>query len=358
MPPRPEMERAYLASDNSFEGLFYTAVRTTGVFCRPKCPARKPKPENVEFYRTAEDAMAAGYRPCKRCKPLESATAPEWIGTLLEQVRLAPARRWTDEELRKRGIDTVQLRRWSKANFGITFHAYVRARRLGLALGRLNAGDDIDAAAFDSGYESVSGFRDGFRKTFGMSPGHGRAVELLSFTRLNTPLGPMIAMAEKRGLVLLEFLDRPALTKEIEELRSVYGYALAPGATPHLAQLENELKEYFAGRLRRFHIALHMLGSAFDIAVWNRLLCIPFGETRSYAQVARELAQPGASRAVGVSNGHNRIAIVVPCHRVIGSDGSLTGYGGGLRRKRYLLDLEQRTAEAKQLRFAHDATCA
>ena len=355
LPPRSEMLRAFLASDSAFEGLFYTAVKTTGVFCRPTCTARKPKPENVEFYRTPDDAMAAGFRPCKRCTPLDSdpAEAPAWMRELFAELDHQPAARWSDEDLAARGLDTVQLRRWCKKHFGMTFHAYVRSRRLGLALGSLRAGEAIDAAAFDAGYESLSGFREGFRKTFGVAPGRARNAEVLHFTRLTTPLGPMIAMAERRGLVMLEFLDRPALAKEIEDLRGVYGYAIAPGSNPHLAQLERELAAYFAGELRNFTVALQMCGTPFELAVWNQLLLIPMGETRSYAQIAAELGKPNACRAVGLANGRNRMAIVMPCHRVIGADGSLTGYGGGMPRKQFLLDLERDAVQgSRQLRFA------
>jgi AraC family transcriptional regulator, regulatory protein of adaptative response / methylated-DNA-[protein]-cysteine methyltransferase len=156
-----------------------------------------------------------------------------------------------------------------------------------------------------------------------------------------TPLGPMLAMAEDRGLVLLEFLDRPALAPEIETLRQRHGYAMEPGAHPHTAQVAHELAAYFAGRLRRFTVPVHAPGSEFDLSLWSALQQIPFGETRSYADLARQLRRPGAFRAVGAANGRNRVAIVIPCHRVIGSDGSLTGYGGGQARKAQLIRLEQ-----------------
>lgn len=141
---------------------------------------------------------------------------------------------------------------------------------------------------------------------------------LLAFDRIETPLGPMIAMAEERGLVLLEFLDRPALVAEIEELRARHGYVVAPGTSPHLEAVAGELQ-----------VPLHTPGSAFEVAVWNDLRAIPFGETSTYGEMAERLGRPGAAREVGRANGSNRIAIVVPCHRVIGADGSLVGYGGG-----------------------------
>lgn len=337
------MVRAMLTSDAAYEGVFYTAVKTTGIFCRPTCTARKPKPENVVFHRTAEDALTAGFRPCKRCRPLDAkGAAPDWVAGLLKEVEAAPSRRWTDEDLAARAIEPARLRRWFKDNFGMTFHAWLRARRLGQALGSIGAGETIDAAAYDHGYESLSGFREAFRQTIGTTPGRSRTAILMVYRRILTPLGPMIAMAEERGLSLLEFTDRPALPAEIEELRGRYGYAIAPGESPHLGHVERELEEYFAGRLTAFTVPLRLPGTAFQQEVWAGLRQIPFGETRSYGELASILGRPGASRAVGRANGQNRVSIIVPCHRIIGADGSLTGYGGGQPRKDFLLKLERR----------------
>lgn len=340
LPPRPEMVRAMMACDSAYEGVFFTAVKTTGIFCRPTCTARKPNPENMEFYRTASDALMAGFRPCMRCKPLDTSTAPEWVQELMQAVEAEPNRRWTDDELVSRGIEPVRLRRWFKREFGMTFHTFLRTRRLGSALNQITKGDSIDGAAFDQGYESLSAFRDSFRQTFGTPPGKARDKRPLFFTRLETPLGPMVAMAEERGLVLLEFGDRPILTGEIETL-SRLGYAVAPGRNQHLDRIEAELKSYFAGELHDFTVPTITPGTDFEVAVWNELKKIPYGATRSYGEMAQRLGKPGASRAVGLANGRNRIAIVIPCHRVIGADGSLTGYGGGKHRKAFLLRLEQ-----------------
>ncbi|MBB3145695.1 AraC family transcriptional regulator of adaptative response/methylated-DNA-[protein]-cysteine methyltransferase [Phyllobacterium trifolii] len=159
---------------------------------------------------------------------------------------------------------------------------------------------------------------------------------------IQTPLGPMIAMAGDDGLSLLEFHDRPALPVEVEELEKRYGYSIEPGHNAVLEQIEAELADYFAGKLTGFETPLVLPGMAFQRQIWSTLHAIPYGETRTYGGIARDLGKPGSSRAVGAANGQNRVAIVVPCHRVIGADGSLTGYGGGQRRKRFLLDLEHR----------------
>ncbi|WP_414864328.1 bifunctional transcriptional activator/DNA repair enzyme AdaA [Pseudomonas sp. IT-P12] len=353
LPPHAEMVRAMLERDTTYEGVFFTAVKTTGIFCRPSCTARKPKPENVEFFAHADECLSAGYRACLRCKPLDAAAiAPDWVQALLKAVDAAPDQRWSDAQLLAEGIEPLKLRRWFKQHFGMTFHAWLRTRRLGMALGGIKQGDSIDGAAFDSGYESLSGFRDAFQKSFHITPGRAANSEPLLFTRLTTPLGPMIAMAERRGLVLLEFLDRPALTREVEALQNRHGYAVAPGHNTHLQQIEDELARYFAGQLTGFEVPLHLPGSEFSRQVWAELLKIPYGQTSTYGTLAARLGKPGASRAVGLANGHNRISIVVPCHRVIGADGSLTGYGGGQARKAFLLRLENAALQVtRQLAF-------
>jgi AraC family transcriptional regulator, regulatory protein of adaptative response / methylated-DNA-[protein]-cysteine methyltransferase len=340
LPPRAEMVRAFMASDRSYEGIFFTAVRTTGIFCRPTCSARKPKPENVDFYPSAEEAMAAGFRPCKRCRPLEVPAAPAWVQAILDEAERGNDRRWSDAQLTERGVDPVRLRRWCKQHLGMSFHAWVRARRLGRALGSLKAGDPVDTAAFDHGYESSSGFREALGRTFGASAAALREATPLYYRRFVTPLGPMLAMAEDAGVALLEFLDRPALPAELEELKARHGYAAAPGEHAHLDQTERELAEYFDGRRQRFDVPLAACGRPFERAVWQRLLDIPYGETLSYGELAREVGKPGGARTAGWACGRNRIAIVIPCHRVVAADGTLTGYGGGKARKAFLLRLE------------------
>lgn len=167
-------------------------------------------------------------------------------------------------------------------------------------------------------------------------------MKILLRKSIQTPLGLMIAMAGDEGLSLLEFDDRPALPVEVEELEKRYGYAIEPGGNAVLDQIEEELNAYFAGTLTGFETPLVLPGMAFQRQIWSTLQAISYGETRTYGGITRDLGKPGSSRAVGAANGQNRVAIVVPCHRVIGADGSLTGYGGGQRRKRFLLDLEHR----------------
>jgi AraC family transcriptional regulator of adaptative response/methylated-DNA-[protein]-cysteine methyltransferase len=334
------MYRALVARDASYEGVFYLGVRTTGIFCRPTCPARKPKRENVQFFATTREAVAAGYRPCRRCAPMKpDGAAPAWLEGLLRQVEEDPTRRWTDADLRASGLDPARVRRWFRRQHSMTFHAYQRARRLGLALGQLRTGDDIMGAAYDHGYESLSGFREAFAHLFGEPPRQSSKGHVV-LTRVLTPLGPLVAAAGENGLCLLEFADRAILEAQIKRLRDYLDCVVTPGSNRHIEQVESELEEYFAGRRTEFDVPLEAPGTPFQNRVWQALREIPYGETRSYEQIAKAIGKPKAVRAVGSANGANRIPIVIPCHRVVRADGSLGGYGGELWRKRYLLQLE------------------
>lgn len=336
------MYRALVGRDASFDGVFVVGVRTTRIFCRPSCPARKPARENVEFHVSASDAMLAGFRACLRCRPLEPpGAAPAWLRPLLDDVERAPDARWTDADLRARGLDPARVRRWFLANHGTTFHGFHRARRVGRALGRLGRGDAVVATSIDAGYDSLSAFYDAFRKLTGSTPARGRGATPHHFARFETPLGAMFAGATGEGLCLLEFADRRMLETQLRRLATRLHCVAVPSRNDVLRRAEAEVAAYFAGTLRRFETPLVLPGSEFQQRVWAGLTRIPYGETRSYAEQAAAIGRPEAVRAVARANGDNRVAIVVPCHRVVGADGRLTGYGGGLWRKQRLLDLER-----------------
>jgi AraC family transcriptional regulator, regulatory protein of adaptative response / methylated-DNA-[protein]-cysteine methyltransferase len=342
LPSTSEMYRALVDRDQTFEGLFFACVRTTGIFCRPTCSARKPKPENVEFASTVQEALHRGYRPCRVCDPMSGGpTAPNWLAPLVDEIRRGPDVRMRDEDLRARGLDPVQVRRTFKRSFGMTFQAYQRACRLGTAMKALHRGAPTLDAGMDAGFDSDSGFREAFARVFGDAPGRARGTAVLTASWIDTPLGPMLAIAGDAGLELLEFVDRRALETELRELRRTFRTAILPGDHPTLERTAEQLREYFAGTRRSFDIPLKQRGSDFQRRAWDALCEIPYGETRSYADMARRVGSPGAMRAIGRVNGQNRIAIVVPCHRVIRSDGSLCGYGGGRWRKQWLLDHER-----------------
>jgi AraC family transcriptional regulator of adaptative response/methylated-DNA-[protein]-cysteine methyltransferase len=342
MPPRKELERALAAKDASYDGVFYTAVRTTGIFCRPSCPSR-PNLENVEFFGSVKECLFAGYRPCKRCRPLEATgTPPEWVNELIRRVEADSDVRLKAEDLRSLGVTPERARRWFQQHYGMSFTAWCRGNRLAGAFMRLRQGTNLDEAGFDSGYESHSGFREAFTRAFGDAPGRSRrSGECVVVAMIESPLGPLIAGANEKGIVLLEYTDRRMLENNLKRLRRRFNCGVVPGRHSLLDQLEQELKAYFEGSRRQFTLPLAARGTPFQEKVWAELRRIPYGETISYDELARRINHPTAQRAVARANGMNCVAILIPCHRVIGKDGTLTGYGGGLWRKRLLLELEK-----------------
>lgn len=341
--------QALVNKDASYEGTFIAAVKTTGIFCRPTCTARKPKQENVEFFATTKEAIQHGYRPCKICSPLEKlGETPDYIKELLHQLSNDPSLKFKNHDLQQKGIEPAKLRRWFIKNHGITFHAYQRMFRINAAFKKIQNGETITSTAFDSGYESLSGFNDSFKSVFGIAPSHSKHHQVIDLTRIETPLGTMFAAATGKGVCLLEFTDRKMLETEFKTLARMLNASIVQGNNKHFYLLQQELEAYFEGTLKAFTVPLFTPGSLFQQAVWNELQRISYGTTRSYKQQATALGKPEAVRAVANANGMNRIAILVPCHRVIGEDGHLTGYGGGLWRKKWLLDLEQKNSGLPQ----------
>jgi AraC family transcriptional regulator of adaptative response/methylated-DNA-[protein]-cysteine methyltransferase len=339
----PEMRRAFMAGDAAYDGIFYVAVRTTGIFCRPSCAARKPKPENVEFFPTSRDALFSGYRPCKRCRPLDTdGTPPAWVGRLKDSLERTEAKRLTAEDLRRMGVDPARARRYFLKHHGMTFNAFARAWRLNEAFRSLKSGGTVNEAAAAGGFESESGFRSAFARVLGTAPSAAKDREIVTLGWIETPLGPVIAGTTGEAVCFLEFSDRRMLEGQLKALQRRFGATPVPGTNGLLAKLETELGEYFAGKRRDFDLPLSYPGTPFQESVWSALLDIPYGSTRSYAEIAAEIGRANAVRAVGTANGMNRIAILIPCHRVVNANGDLGGYGGGLWRKRRLLDIEQR----------------
>jgi AraC family transcriptional regulator of adaptative response/methylated-DNA-[protein]-cysteine methyltransferase len=340
-----ERWKAFNSRDSAYEGVFFVGVTTTRIFCRPTCSARKPKRENTEFFDDKSAALHAGFRPCLRCKPMQtSGEVPDLVEALRKRIENDPATRLRERDLLAMGIDPSTARRQFQRYFGMSFHAYQRARRMGSALAAVKGGMNVLDTQLDHGFESSSGFREAFAKVFGAPPSKSGAVHCLLSRWIETPLGAMLALADDAGLHVLDFVDRRGLEREILRLRERSGAAIVPGDHRVLDQAEREVGEYFSGQRRHFNLPLAERGTDFQRSVWQQLLHIPPGETRAYADIARAIGQPTANRAVARANGDNFRAIVIPCHRVIGSDGSLTGYGGGLARKQWLLDHERATA--------------
>src|SRR6267142_6744743 len=318
LPPTETMYRALMKRDTSFEGIFYIGVRTTGIFCRPTCTAKKPARENVDFFATSIEAIESGYRACLRCHPTEPGKRPpELIERLRTEVERAPGGRLTDKELAALAIDPSTARRQFKRHYGMTFQAYHRARRMGLALSQVRQGGRVDEARNGSGFESESGFREAFTRIFGEPPTNAKTGATLLAERIDTPLGAMIAVADDQGLRLLEFIDRRATERELAILRRRLRTNVVPGKHRNLESVRSQLRDYFSGKNLEFDIPLAPVGSPFQLRAWKILQSIPVGETRSYSWMAKHLGEENARRAVGRANGTNMICIIIPCHRVI-----------------------------------------
>jgi AraC family transcriptional regulator of adaptative response/methylated-DNA-[protein]-cysteine methyltransferase len=252
-----------------------------------------------------------------------------------------PAGRVSDAALHSAGIDPVRLRRHAQRVHGVTFHAWCRLRLIARAQRRLQDGASVDRVILESGYDSHSGFRDAFTRVTGRTPGRAKTSEPIAITCLDSPVGPLVTGAIAEGVCLLEFGDRQRVEQQAQRLARRFGGPLVSEDHPHLRQLAAELSQYWSGLRRSFTVPLAVRGTPFEEATWQALREVPWGETRSYGDIAVAIGNPGAVRAVGSANGRNRIAIVIPCHRVVNADGKLGGYGGGLWRKRRLLELEQ-----------------
>ncbi|MBT8386233.1 MAG: methylated-DNA--[protein]-cysteine S-methyltransferase, partial [Ignavibacteria bacterium] len=325
------MYEALLKKDSEFEGIFFAGIKTTGIFCRPTCTARKPKKENVEYFPSVKSALHNGYRPCKVCHPLNlNGAFPNWIENLLNEIDQNQNIKLRDYDLRTKGIDPARIRRWFKKHYGMTFQSYLRLLRMNNAFGRIKHGEKVVESAYELGYESLSGFTESFKKSTGFSPSKSKNNNIISVTRLLTPLGPMLAGATDKGICLLEFVDRRMLETQVKRLRNYINAEFVPGTNKHFDVLAQQLQEYFDGKRKQFDVPLQLPGTDFQVKVWEELMKIPFGLTRSYKEQAIALNNPKAVRAVAKANGDNRIAIIIPCHRVIGNDGKLVGYGGGV----------------------------
>ena len=337
-----EYYKALLERDSKYLGIFYVGVKTTSVFCISTCRARKPLRKNVIFYTSFEEALQNGYRPCKICKPTENAgEAPPQVRAAIQLIKDNPKEKISDDSLRQKNISPDLVRRWFKKNYQITFHAYQRMYRINNAYKELKDGKKTSATAYDLGYESLSGFGYTYKKLIGKSPSQSNKQTVILINRISSPLGPMFICATDKGICLLEFTDRKMLETEFRDLQKLLKAEILIGENEHIKQAKQEINEYFKGERKNFEVSLDTPGTEFQNEVWASLQRIPFGETSSYQVEAEKLNKPKAARAFARANGANRLSIIVPCHRIIGKDGNLTGYGGGIERKKWLLDFEK-----------------
>lgn len=344
LPDDNTMYQALINKDSSFEGVFFAAIKTTGIFCRPTCTARKPKAKNVEYFGSSKEALDHGYRPCKVCTPMNmKGETPIWLEGLLEEIKTNPTKKINDYALKQKGLDPARVRRWFKKTHGMTFQSYLRSLRLNNAFGQIREGDQVIKSAYENGFDSLSAFVDSFKNSTGFSPKESKYKNVITVTRIPTLLGPMLAGTTDEGVCLLEFTDRRMIETQIARLKKYLKAELLPGESPFFEILTKELKEYFIGKRKEFSVPLVTPGTDFQQSVWKVLQEIPYGKTRSYKEQAIAIGNLKAIRAVATANGDNRIAILVPCHRVIGSDGQMTGYGGGIWRKQWMIQMEKKS---------------
>ena len=333
---------AFERRDRSWDGRVIGAVKTTGIYCKPSCPARRPRRENVEFFVDAEAARAAGYRPCLRCKPDEVGRDRGAVARairLIEEAEEAPSLARLAAAV---GYAPHHFQRLFTRDVGVSPAQYARALRAKRAQTELKEDKSVTEAIYDSGYSAPSRFYADAKERLGMTPSawrDGGRGETIRWTVVSSALGPMLVAATTKGICRLTFED------DERSLRRIF-----PNAT--LVEDDGSMGELVAGALVAVErpatapeLPIDVAGTAFQEAVWRELRKIPPGETRSYAQIAAAVGKPGAVRATGSANGANHVAVLIPCHRVVRSDGSLGGYAGGIDRKRKLLDAEQATAQ-------------
>ncbi len=346
-PSDDDLYAAFCRKDIALDGVAYIAVVTTGVFCRPGCPAKMPLRRNVRFFRSPDEAAEAGFRACKRCRPLAAPdAASDLVRRLSAAVNAEPTRRWRRQDVAALGVDPATARRHFQKRFGMSFLDYSRAQRIAGAYGAIETGADVLSAQLDAGFESSSGFREAFIANFGRPPSRARSSALLRSDWIDTPLGAMVALTDASTIHLLDFVNRKRLDLQLARYRDRLNAAFLPGETEASRALRKALDAYFSGAHLAFDLALAETGTPFQQKVWARLRRIPAGATLAYGELARDIGAPSAARAVANANAMNRCAIVIPCHRVIGADGTLTGYAGGLPRKQWLIDHERRWARA------------
>src|SRR3954470_16122455 len=331
---------AFMRRDRSWDGSVVGAVKTTGVYCKPSCPAKRPKREHVSFFASGEEARAAGYRACLRCKPDEVGRDREAVAAavkIIEQAEEAPNLAELAEAV---GYAPHHFQRLFKRDLGVSPAEYARGLRTRRAQGALKENGRVTDAIYDAGYQSPSGFYSDAKERLGMTPSawrDGGRGETIRWTTFDSPLGEMLIAATAKGICRLTFDDDEA------GLKRQFPYAT-------IVKDEGGMRELVEGALAAIerpaaapHLPIDVAGTAFQEAVWRELRKIPLGETRSYAEIAAAIGQPKAVRAVGTANGDNHVAVLIPCHRVIRSDGTLGGYAGGLDRKRQLLNTEGAT---------------
>jgi AraC family transcriptional regulator of adaptative response/methylated-DNA-[protein]-cysteine methyltransferase len=328
---------AFMRRDRSWDGRIIGAVHTTGIYCKPSCPARRPKRENVTFYESADEARAAGYRACMRCKPDEVGRDREAIAKAVGLIEQAEEPLGLNQLAEAVGYAPHHFQRLFTRDLGVSPAAYARGLRNRRAETALSQNERVTDAVYEAGYGTPSSFYSDAKERLGMTPSawrDGGRGETIRYVVVDSALGPLLIAATPKGICRLTFgEDESALHKRFPNAR----IERDDGTIAHW--VDGALKAIDAPS-EALEIPIDVRGTAFQEAVWAELRKIPLGETRSYADIAAAVGKPGAVRAVGTANGSNPVSVLVPCHRVIRSDGTLGGYGGGLPNKTKLLKAE------------------
>lgn len=347
-----------LQRDTKADGQFYYAVRSTGVVCKPSCPSRRPARENVQFFSALADALEAGYRTCRRCEPERTSPKPDAQATLVTQVaehlREHPDEPQTMADLaRKAGVDRLTLMRAFRRVFGVSPAQYARAQRMERFKRKMRRPEmTVTDAIYDAGFGSSSRLYENSNAQLGMTPRemkNGAKGITVQYASTNSPLGRMLVAATEKGICTIAFGEDDMELKSI--LRDRFPNAdlrHESEATGWLAQAIEFVSSQMGEHPLAATFPLDVRATAFQQRVWNALKEIPRGETRSYSGLAEELGSPTATRAVAGACAANPVAIIVPCHRIVGKDGSLTGYRWGTERKRRLLEAEKTTRGASK----------
>lgn len=333
-----EAWKAVLARLRSYDGCFVTGVHSTGIYCRPSCAARHPSRENVRFYETPAQAERAGLRACKRCLPGDTARDEAAVEQALALLRQGDDVPTLDQLAQATGYSPTHFQRVFKRAIGMSPAAYARALKLDRAGEALSAGASVTETVYAAGFGAPSRFYAASRGKLGMAPSawrDGGAGTTIRWAEVPTTLGRMLVAATDKGVCRLSFdEDAAALSRRFPRATLVEGSEDFAGLLTRVIAAVEQPGESRA-------IPLDVQGTAFQQAVWQELQRIPPGETRSYAQIAAAVGNPGAVRAAGSANGANNVAVLIPCHRVVRSDGSLGGYAYGLAIKRELLRRER-----------------
>jgi len=335
---------AVVARDPAADGSFFLAVKTTGVYCRPGCPSRMPLRTNVAFYATPAEAEAAGFRPCKRCRPSEPSVASRHLAAVRRACDLIKGGETVpplSELAAAAGISRFHFHRVFKEVTGTTPADYAKADRMARLAGQLEAGEPVTQAIYGAGFGSSSRAYAAAPAALGMTParrrqgGKGIAIR---FATAATPLGWVLVAASERGICAAELGDEPAALEA--GLRARFPAASITAAGPELRDWAERILRFIATPDHAPDLPLDIRGTAFQARVWRALQRIPPGRTATYAEIAAAVGQPRAVRAVGRACATNPLMLLVPCHRVVRADGNLGGYRGGIARKRELLARE------------------